>query len=111
MWDQQVCTNGPFLWRVFELRLALKYNKTITTPLTGLQSNLIDKLVLISPVGVERNKYSFLKKESNPRISLEQEVLADQEDIVEGKPLEEPPKTRTRQLLTTCGKRTIHLFQ
>lgn len=38
---------------------ALKYNKTITNPMTGFKSNLIDKLVLISPVGVERNKYSF----------------------------------------------------
>lgn len=89
---------------------ALKYNKTITNPMTGFKSNLIDKLVLISPVGVERNKYSFLNKEANPRISVEQEVLADQEDIVEGKPLEEPPKTRTRKLFDYMWERNFSPF-
>ncbi|KAI5970357.1 hypothetical protein CANMA_000597 [Candida margitis] len=89
---------------------ALKYNKKISNPITGYQSNLIDKLVLISPVGVERNKYSFLNKEENPRISLEQEVLADQEDIVEGKPLQEPPKSRTRKLFDYMWEKNYSPF-
>ncbi|CAK9442202.1 uncharacterized protein LODBEIA_P59450 [Lodderomyces beijingensis] len=46
----------------------------------------VDKLVLISPVGVERSKFSLLDDKTNePRVSLEQEFLADQEDIVHGK--------------------------
>ncbi|KAK6458362.1 Alpha/Beta hydrolase protein [Scheffersomyces xylosifermentans] len=76
---------------------ALKYNKSITNPDTKISSNLIEKLVLISPVGVERHKNSLLKNNletyiSNeqqklensqaPSISIQQEVLADQEAIV-----------------------------
>lgn len=78
---------------------ALKHNKKITTP-DGKSGNMIDKLVLISPVGVERNKYSFLKDldESNiispqqqsiensqdPKLSIEEEFTKNQESIVHG---------------------------
>ncbi|KAI3406484.2 hypothetical protein KGF56_000616 [Candida oxycetoniae] len=68
---------------------AMKYNKpkskNETTTTTQKSSSLIDKLVLISPVGVERNKFSLLDNQTTiPQISIEQEILADQEDIVHG---------------------------
>ena len=39
---------------------ALKYNKKIIE--RGISLNLIEKLILISPVGVERSQYSLLKR-------------------------------------------------
>ncbi|KAI5949548.1 hypothetical protein KGF54_005425 [Candida jiufengensis] len=75
---------------------ALKYN---TQTKNGFTSNIIDKLVLISPVGVETNKFSLLDNDKHvPKVSIEQEVLADQEDIVEGKSIEEVPKSRGRKI-------------
>ncbi|KAK6460971.1 Alpha/Beta hydrolase protein [Scheffersomyces coipomensis] len=71
---------------------ALKYQTKLTNNL-----NLIDKLVLISPVGLERNKFSLLKNiqesyitkssqlrqnEQSSSRDIEQEVLANQEEIV-----------------------------
>ena len=75
---------------------ALKYNKAFVDA-SGHSVNPIDKLVLISPVGVERNKYSFLKSIKTPAVSageklkenqesshlrLSQEITADQENII-----------------------------
>ncbi|KAI5959742.1 uncharacterized protein KGF55_004974 [Candida pseudojiufengensis] len=75
---------------------ALKYNQQTNK---GFTSNIIDKLVLISPVGVETSKFSLLdNSKTEPKISIEQEMLADQEDIVEGKPIEEAPKSRGRKV-------------
>lgn len=78
---------------------ALKYNKKIIE--RGISLNLIEKLILISPVGVERSQYSLLKKETNltPQVSPEQELLVNQEDIVHGNEIEQDPRTRTRRLL------------
>ena len=66
---------------------------------------MIEKLILISPVGVERSQYSLLKRETNltPQVSPEQELLVNQEDIVHGNEIEQDPRTRTRRLLGTCG--------
>ncbi|KAK6198035.1 Alpha/Beta hydrolase protein [Scheffersomyces amazonensis] len=72
---------------------ALKYQQKIAST----NANLIDKLVLISPVGLERNKFSLLKNaqeafvsssvqakgnQQDTGIDVEQEYLANQEDIV-----------------------------
>ncbi|EMG47585.1 SPAC6G10.03c Probable cardiolipin-specific deacylase 1 [Candida maltosa Xu316] len=78
---------------------AMKYNKKVIE--NGISSNLIEKLVLISPVGVERNESAILKEDRglSPHVSVEQEILADQEDIVEGKDIPELPRTRTRRLI------------
>ena len=43
---------------------ALKYNKKIIE--RGISLNLIEKLILISPVGVERSQYSLLKRKQTP---------------------------------------------
>lgn len=75
---------------------ARKYNREIEG------HRLIDKLVLLSPVGVERSKYSLLKEDpvpesqispgarstenkQEPTVPLERELSANQEDIVENK--------------------------
>lgn len=80
---------------------ARKYNKLISDG-TAAQRRIIDKLVLLSPVGVERSKYSLLKSvdipseqislaerstenKQEPTVPLQREFSADQEDIVEGK--------------------------
>lgn len=74
----------------------MKYNKKINDT-----QNLVDKLVLISPVGVERNKFSLLKNipnryfnddfiksqnKNDTKIPLENEMLQDQESITPSKP-------------------------
>lgn len=73
----------------------MKYNKKMTDT-----QNLVDKLVLISPVGVERNKYSLLKNIPNPyfddetikaqnqndtEIHVENEFLQDQKSVTSKK--------------------------
>lgn len=79
----------------------LKYNKDVTNTRTGVPEKMIDKLVLLSPVGVERNKSSLLMSqptlpsqvsESQRRrenshseaIQVSEELNADQESIVQG---------------------------
>lgn len=81
---------------------ARKYNKLVSDE-TLTPQRLIEKLVLLSPVGVERSKYSLLKSEElpsaqvsdsernaenkeEPSIPLRREFSANQQDIVEGKP-------------------------
>lgn len=84
---------------------ALKYNKVVEK-LTSSSPNgpqrLLEKLVLLSPVGVERSKYSLLKDHHQPSeqvlpqqrsrqnlategVHVTNEVMADQETIVQGK--------------------------
>ncbi|WLF81376.1 hypothetical protein PVL30_005173 [Lodderomyces elongisporus] len=59
---------------------AMKYNNH-----KDQQQNVLDKLVLVSPVGVERSKFSLLDdKTTVPQISIEEELDANQEDIVHG---------------------------
>lgn len=113
---------------------ALKYNRKLIDAATGAKYNMIDKLVLISPVGVERNKFSLLKdakiqdsivsssqriKENNddPHISLSKEITADQESIVNNNIEEsnieentETKKTYTRRLFETMWEKNISPF-
>lgn len=80
---------------------AMKYNQNIINASTGVSQRMIDKLVLLSPVGVERNRNSLLtdkptlpsqvtqeqrSKENleNPEINISEELNADQESIVNG---------------------------
>lgn len=80
----------------------LKYNKNLIDVATGKNLNPVEKLVLISPVGVERSKYSLFKQpspslpssdnsssatkvEADPiarEAELTKEFTANQEDIV-----------------------------
>lgn len=77
---------------------AMKYNKRLIDE--GKQS-MIQKLVLLSPVGVERNSKSLLKEENmpaaqvsaserraeneaEPEVQISREVTSNQEDIVAG---------------------------
>ncbi|CUM64163.1 uncharacterized protein PRCAT00001755001 [Priceomyces carsonii] len=84
---------------------ALKYNKKIKDDCTGEIRNLVNKLVLISPAGVPRNKYSLLKDVSNqaaiPEAKREaenkqiatnnysREFEDNQEDIVHNRPTDQ----------------------
>lgn len=80
---------------------ALKYNHNLINAATGVSQRMIDKLVLLSPVGVERHRGSLLinsphlavqvsssevNKENaqKPEIAVSQEINADQESIVQG---------------------------
>lgn len=75
---------------------AMKYNKKLVE---ASNRNMISKLVLISPVGVERSQYSYLKDvkasgvseevrqlENNktPKVDVAQEFTANQHDITHG---------------------------
>ncbi|RLV92493.1 hypothetical protein JA1_003182 [Spathaspora sp. JA1] len=116
----------------------LKYNQKLIDAATGINHNLVEKLVLLSPVGVERNKHSLLKEQESlgvslaqqemennlrPVVSIEQEVLASQEDIVHGKSgssatsatsnqeaFEEEPKTRRRKIIDFMWERNFSPF-
>lgn len=80
---------------------ALKYNQNIINAATGVSQRMIDKLVLVSPVGVERHQGSLLanspplsaqvslqevrrENSQNPEVPLGKELTADQESIVKG---------------------------
>ncbi|ABN66933.1 conserved hypothetical protein [Scheffersomyces stipitis CBS 6054] len=112
---------------------ALKYNKKILDENTGIKTNLIDKLVLISPVGLERNKFSLLKNNLEPYVSheqqqienlkspslaIQQEVLANQEEIVHGEAVSVPqdseeveePKTRRRKIVDFMWEKNFSPF-
>ncbi|CAI5760301.1 unnamed protein product [Candida verbasci] len=82
----------------------LKYNK----------ANIVDKLILISPVGVERNKFSLIDDvKIEPKISVEQEILADQEDIIQYKNIDESvedPKSRKRKIFEYLWERNVSPF-
>lgn len=77
---------------------ARKYNKVISD---DQSRRLIDKLVLLSPVGVERSKHSLLQtvplssaqvsdderlseNKQDPSVPYQNEVLADQQSIIDG---------------------------
>lgn len=79
---------------------ALKYNHLVSSA-NGVSQRMIDKMILVSPVGVERNRGSLLantpplsaqvstnefnkENATNPEVSLSQELNADQESIVRG---------------------------
>lgn len=106
---------------------ALKYNKKITT-VEGKSGNMIDKLVLISPVGVERNKYSLLKdlNESSqvsssqqsrenlqdPNLPVDQE-FENQETIVNGNdydPVAKHSNTRRLRLIKQLWEHNVSPF-
>lgn len=92
---------------------ALKYNRKMEA--TG--ESLISKLILVSPAGVERNKFSLLKNNSepdvisdlerqlenteNPQVDVAKEVTLDQEDIVTGEriPETEDPASRSERFV------------
>lgn len=80
---------------------ALKYNQNLINAATGISQRMIEKLVLVSPVGVERHRGSLLTNSPPPKeqiSSLElqrensqmlenpigNELNADQEEIVHG---------------------------
>lgn len=97
---------------------ALKYNKLVEKAAASTSGRLIDKLILLSPVGVERNKYSLLKNEKPPKeqvtnelllkqnaqnegVHVTDEVTANQESIVQGKtpePLQRDPGEATSDI-------------
>ncbi|ODV79082.1 alpha/beta-hydrolase [Suhomyces tanzawaensis NRRL Y-17324] len=58
----------------------LKYNKPITDD-TGDSHNLIDKLVLISPCGFERNKYSLLKDSKTAGLAISKQDREKQNEL------------------------------
>lgn len=97
---------------------ALKYNTNLLNAATGVSQRMIEKLVLVSPVGVERHENSLLKNElndkiqvtpaerarlnkQNPQLDLQKEVSANQEDIVQGRgeatAVKEQPAEELRQ--------------
>ncbi|RCK65686.1 putative cardiolipin-specific deacylase, mitochondrial [Candida viswanathii] len=97
---------------------ALKYNKKIMQD--GILLNLIEKMVLISPVGLERSEAAF-KHDKGDRlerqVTIEQEVMADQEAIVNGEGVvsttqlgPEVPKTKTRKLIDYMWERNHSPF-
>lgn len=110
----------------------MKYNKNLIDAATGRNQRLVDKLVLVSPVGVERSKFSLLKDTeppsgqvstgersranlSAPAVHLSQEVNADQETIIQGhevKPEEEAeePKTRRRRFIDYLWRQNVSPF-
>lgn len=80
---------------------ALKYNQNLINAATGVSQRMIDKLVLVSPVGVERHRGSLLTDSSPPAAQVSpnelmrensqklenpiaNEINADQERIVRG---------------------------
>ena len=108
---------------------ALKYNKKITNPKSGNEENLIDRMVLISPVGLERNKYSLLKdldesnvisklqqqkeNQQNPTIPVDSELTVHQEAIVHGNeydPENRFPNTRRVQLIRKMWANNVSPF-
>lgn len=105
----------------------LKYNKSLIDAAGKLQPGMVDKLVLISPVGLERNKFSLLKDEKSegisderrklenqnaPSIALEDEVNADQESIIHNEDLESADEkaSRGRRLLDALWRRNYSPF-
>lgn len=75
----------------------MKYNKKLVDASTKAKFNMIDKLILLSPVGVERSIYSLMKYENNseinpnqvtaenssvPEVPITREITDNQEDIV-----------------------------
>lgn len=72
---------------------AMKYNRKLIDA-SSKAHNLIDKMILVSPVGVERSKYSLIKNDtdletrlenqSESQVPLTRELTADQESIVQG---------------------------
>lgn len=88
---------------------ALKYNQNLVSAATGVSQRMIDKLILVSPVGVERHQGSLLanspplsaqvstaefnrENAMNPEVSISQELDADQEAIVHGNGSEDNKK-------------------
>lgn len=105
----------------------MKYNKKLIDAAGSQQNNLVDKLVLISPVGLERNKFSLSKNaesegvskeqktmenKETPSIDLLQEVEADQEAIINNDPEDRSEeKTSTgRKVLDALWKRNYSPF-
>lgn len=75
----------------------MKYNKKLIDASTKTNYNMIDKLILLSPVGVERSIYSLMKDENNskidpkqvkaennslPNVPLTREITDNQEDLI-----------------------------
>lgn len=112
---------------------ALKYQQNLLNAATGKGYNMIDKLVLLSPVGVERNKYSLLQNEPLPQgqvtaaerqkenadtreVRLSQEVEANQAEIMLGKKkavvAEEPeePRSRRRKFIEYLWRNNVSPF-
>lgn len=86
---------------------ALKYNQNLINAATGVLQRMIEKLVLVSPVGVERHRGSLLANtpplsaqvstaefhRENSRtheVPVAQEINADQESIVRGEAPKNP---------------------
>lgn len=106
----------------------MKYNKGIVDAAGTMKPGVVDKLVLISPVGVERNKFSVLKDaassnaisdeqreiENNqaPSIAISEEVTADQEAIIndELEQLEKENTSRGRKVLHALWRRNYSPF-
>lgn len=80
---------------------AMKYNQNLVNASTGVSQRMIEKLILLSPVGVERNRSSLLANQPTPpsqvdqeqrekensenhEVNITQELNADQESIVNG---------------------------
>lgn len=80
---------------------AMKYNQNLVNASTGVSQRMIEKLVLLSPVGVERNRGSLLTNQptlpsqvtqeqrakenlENLEVNISQELNANQESIVNG---------------------------
>lgn len=69
----------------------MKYNRNLVDAATGVTNRLVEKLVLLSPVGLERHKESIRHLPSEKKLCLDskqphpiQEVTMNQEDIVNG---------------------------
>lgn len=113
---------------------ALKYNKKINQQQQegndkGISLNLIEKLILMSPVGLERSEVASNFKQTQKQkhnsnndtnlqrqLTIEDEVLMDQEDIVNGtaqitsKQAGPDPKTKSRKLIDYMWERNHSPF-
>ncbi|CAK7903237.1 cardiolipin-specific deacylase 1, mitochondrial [[Candida] anglica] len=101
---------------------ALKYNKNLIDAATGATLNPVEKLVLISPVGLERNKFSVLNNPTNeknlqaPDVPLTREMTDNQEDIInneispESNRFEEEPQTKGQKLFRYLWKNNYSPF-
>lgn len=100
---------------------ALKYNCNLVLA-SGASRRMIDKLVLLSPVGVERHQNSLLRgaalalgqvsparrqleNDQDPTVDLSRELTANQQDIIDN--TEETPEPETPGAPELRGRRTV----
>lgn len=69
----------------------MKYNRDLVDAATGVSHRIVEKLVLVSPAGLERHKDALGQLPAGRGVALSeemprpiQEVITDQEDIVHG---------------------------